>query len=116
VVVGLGLNVANPPAPGLEAVAARLADVLPSETPESLLDDAIAALREVDAAAGPLGPAELARFARRDWLLGRSLTAPEPGVADGIEADGALRVRRADGRIAAVRAGTVAVAETSAGT
>lgn len=116
VVVGLGLNVANPPGPGLEAVAARLADVLPSETPESLLEDTIVALREVDTAAGPLSSAERARFAGRDWLRGRTLSAPEPGVADGIEADGSLRVRRADGTIAAVRAGTVAVAETSAGT
>lgn len=116
VVVGLGLNVANPPAPGIQAVAARLADVLPSETPESLLQDAIAALRAVDAAAGPLSPGELVRFAGRDWLRGRTLSAPAPGLADGIDADGALRVRRADGTITAVRAGTIAVAGTSAGT
>ena len=116
VVVGLGLNVTNPPAAGLEEMAARLADVLPSETPDSLVEVVVATLRVVDAAAGPLGSAELARFDRRDWLRGRTLSAPEPGVADGIEVDGALRVRRADGTIVAVRAGTVTVAGTSAGT
>lgn len=116
VVVGVGLNVTNPPPPALEGVAVRLADALPAETPESLLEDAVAALRAVDAAAAALGAAELARFAARDWLQGRSVTAPAPGIAAGIQADGALRIRRADGTVAAVRAGTVAVAETSAGT
>jgi BirA family biotin operon repressor/biotin-[acetyl-CoA-carboxylase] ligase len=116
VVVGLGLNVANQAPPGLEEEVARLADVLPWETPESLVEAAVAVLRDLDAAAGPLDSAELARLNRLDWLRGRTLNTPASGVADGIDADGTLRVRRADGTITAVRAGSVGVAGTSAGT
>jgi BirA family biotin operon repressor/biotin-[acetyl-CoA-carboxylase] ligase len=114
VVIGLGLNVANRPAEGLEAVATSLSSVLPGLTPAELAGPVIEALRGVDAAGGPLSPGEQAHFARRDWLRGRALAAPVAGIADGLEADGALRVRGADGTIATVRAGTVALAGTSA--
>ncbi len=74
----------------------------------------VEALRRVDAAAGPLGDGERARFARRDWLRGRALAAPVAGTADGLAADGALLVRAPDGTTTAVRSGTVALAGTSA--
>jgi BirA family biotin operon repressor/biotin-[acetyl-CoA-carboxylase] ligase len=114
VVVGLGLNVTNPPPPELAGSATCLSSVLPALTPAALAEPVVAALRAVDAAAGPLTEQERDRFARRDWLRGRSVEAPEPGVAVGIAADGALLVRRADGTTAAVRTGTVLLAGTSA--
>jgi BirA family transcriptional regulator, biotin operon repressor / biotin---[acetyl-CoA-carboxylase] ligase len=114
VVVGIGLNVTNPPPPELAGTAIHLASVLPSAAPESLAQPVAAALRAVDAAAGPLTETERARFATRDWLRGRAISAPEPGTAAGIAPDGALLVRRADGTTAAVRAGTVVLAATSA--
>jgi hypothetical protein len=69
----------------------------------------VAALRVVDAAAGPLTDGEQARFAARDWLRGRALDAPVAGTAAGVADDGALLVRRADGTTVPVRAGSVAV-------
>ena len=114
VVVGLGLNVTNPPPPELAASTTWVARVLPSQTPAALVDPVVTALRAVDAAAGPLTDAERERFARRDWLRGRPVEAPETGAAAGIAADGALLVRRADGTMATVRSGTVVLAGTSA--
>ncbi len=113
VAIGLGLNVTNPVPSALVPGAARLADALPEVTVELLLPPVLAALRRVDAAAGPLDPGERARFERWDWLRGRALTAPAAGTAAGLAADGALLVRDADGRTTAVRAGTVALAATS---
>ena len=114
VVIGLGLNVANPPAADLAGSATNLASVRPGLTPGGLADPIIEALRTVDAAGGPLSADERARFGRRDWLRGRMLAAPAAGRADGLEADGALRVRAADGTSTTVRAGTVVLAGTSA--
>lgn len=114
VVIGLGLNVTNAPPPALGAGTTHLARALPGLTPEALAEPVVAALRAVDAAAGPLTDAERARYATRDWLRGRALEAPVAGAAAGIAADGALLVRRADGTTAAVRAGTVVLAGISA--
>ncbi|MEO6058301.1 MAG: biotin--[acetyl-CoA-carboxylase] ligase [Gemmatimonadales bacterium] len=114
VVIGLGLNVLNHPGDGLDDLATNLSSVSPDLTPAELVLPVVRALRTVDAAGSPLTADERDRLARRDWLLGRTLAAPASGTADGLEADGALRVRRADGTIATVRAGTVVVAETSA--
>jgi hypothetical protein len=65
----------------------------------------VAHLTPLAEGAGGLTSAELAAFARRDWLAGRVLAAPVPGVAAGIAPDGALRVRRPDGSVAEVRTG-----------
>jgi BirA family biotin operon repressor/biotin-[acetyl-CoA-carboxylase] ligase len=114
VVLGLGLNVTNTPPAELAAIATWLASALPGVGPADLVEPVVAALRGVDAAAGPLTDDERARFAQRDWLRGRALEAPMAGTAAGLAADGALLVRRPDGTTAAVRAGTVALAGTSA--
>jgi BirA family transcriptional regulator, biotin operon repressor / biotin---[acetyl-CoA-carboxylase] ligase len=114
VVIGLGLNVSNAVPPGLAETATGLASVLPALTAEALVVPMVEALRRVDAAAGTLDDGERARFARRDWLRGRALEAPVAGTADGLAADGALRVRGLDGTTTAVRSGTVALARTSA--
>jgi BirA family biotin operon repressor/biotin-[acetyl-CoA-carboxylase] ligase len=107
VVIGLGLNVANAPPPELAAAASRLGTVLPDLTTGQLVEPVIDALRAVDAAAGALTDAEHVRFAARDWLRGRLLEAPVAGTAEGLAEDGALLIRRRDGAIVPVRAGTV---------
>jgi BirA family transcriptional regulator, biotin operon repressor / biotin---[acetyl-CoA-carboxylase] ligase len=114
VVIGLGLNVTNAVPPALAETATGLASMLPAVTAEALVIPMVEALRRVDAAAGPLGDGERARFARRDWLRGRVLAGPVTGTADGLAADGALLVRAPDGTTTAVRSGTVALAGTSA--
>ena len=114
VAIGLGLNVTNAIPAALAPTASRLADAVPGLTPEALVEPVVEALRQVDSAAAPLDAAEWAGFARRDWLRGRALAAPLVGTALGVAADGALLVRAADGTTAAVRSGTVALAETSA--
>jgi BirA family biotin operon repressor/biotin-[acetyl-CoA-carboxylase] ligase len=114
VAIGLGLNVTNAVPPALAQTAISLSSMLPTLTAEALVVPMVEALRRVDAAAGSLGDGDRARFARRDWLRGRSLAAPVPGTAEGVAADGALLVRARDGTTTAVRSGTVALAGTSA--
>jgi BirA family biotin operon repressor/biotin-[acetyl-CoA-carboxylase] ligase len=114
VAIGVGLNVRNPIPPELAGAAAGLAERLPEATPEGILELLLPGLRSLDTATGRLGSAEQRRLARRDWLRGRVLRAPSPGVADGIAPDGALRIRHADGSAADVRAGAVELADRSA--
>lgn len=114
VVIGLGLNVTNAPPAELGAAATCLAAVLPVLSAAALEMPVVEALRGVDAGAGALTEDERTRFAGRDWLHGRPLEAPEGGTADGIAPDGALLLRRPDGSVATVRAGTVVLAGTSA--
>ena len=114
VVIGLGLNVTNAVPATMADRATRLVAALPGLTPEGLVEPVVEALGRVDAAAGTLDPAELARFARRDWLRGRALAEPVVGTAAGLGADGALLVQDVEGTTVAVRSGAVALAETSA--
>jgi BirA family transcriptional regulator, biotin operon repressor / biotin---[acetyl-CoA-carboxylase] ligase len=114
VVIGLGLNVTNRPPEALEASAAWLALARPSLTAPALVAPMVEALRAIDADAGALTDDERARFARRDWLRGRALLAPVAGTGDGLAPDGGLLVRRADGSTAAVRVGTVVLADPHA--
>ncbi len=57
----------------------------------------------------PLSEAELREFARRDILRGQvvAIDGSPAGVALGLDADGAMRVERADGSIVSYRGGTV---------
>ena len=114
IVIGLGLNVENRPPADLATRAARLNDLLPDATADGLAEPIIAAVREVNAAAGLLTDREHARFAARDWLRGRSIVAPVAGTPVGVADDGALLVRRDDGTTSAVRAGTVLLADDPA--
>ncbi|HXE56985.1 MAG TPA: biotin--[acetyl-CoA-carboxylase] ligase [Gemmatimonadales bacterium] len=112
IAIGLGINVRNPIPPEVADRAGRLADLAPGIELEAVLDAVREALAGLPAAGGErLTEAELTRFAGRDWLRGRRIREPEAGVADGIDRDGALRVRRADGSIVPVRAGRVEIAE-----
>ncbi|MBA3344970.1 MAG: biotin--[acetyl-CoA-carboxylase] ligase [Gemmatimonadales bacterium] len=108
-VVGVGLNVLNPVPDG----AVRLAERHPGVTPEELLPGLLDRLRALDGGNAPLTAEELGRFAARDWLCGRRLTAPVAGVAEGIGEDGALLVRGSGGATTALRAGTVELADTA---
>lgn len=75
----------------------------------ALLDALLPALERVDRD----GSADaIARYARYDALLGRAVTwddGAHDGMAEGLDDDGALRVRTADGATRALRAGDVRV-------
>jgi len=109
IVIGLGLNVANPPGPPLTAIATYLSAARPGLQPAELVAPMVAALRGLGSGSGPLTPAEQARFARRDWLRGRAIEQPVAGIVEGIAPDGALRVRAPEGRTVEARAGSVAL-------
>lgn len=97
--IGLGLNVANPIPPELAEQAVALDEFVPGATPAALAEPMAAALAGVDLAEPELSAVELARYARRDWLLGRPVTHPVAGTAGGVGPDGRLAVRAPDGRV-----------------
>ena len=113
VVVGLGLNVANPIPDTLQDVVANLAERLPGIAPGLLVEPMAAAVIAAGCEGARLSPGELERFGARDWLHGRSLRSPVTGIAAGIGPDGSLRVRLADGGQAAARGGPVELADPS---
>jgi BirA family biotin operon repressor/biotin-[acetyl-CoA-carboxylase] ligase len=107
VVVGVGLNVRNELPAELYGTSSRLVDHGMTTDLQPLAQHVAQALLQAGDAAGPLSEAELGSLAERDWLLGRQLASPEEGRADGIQPEGALRVRRNDGSIVLVRAAPV---------
>lgn len=107
VVVGVGINVANPLPPELAGQAARCDEWVTGARPEALLDRVLAAVTRVAGYAGPLTDPELAAFLRRDALAGRRARAPVAGVVIGIAPDGALLVREPGGAARPVLAGLV---------
>jgi BirA family transcriptional regulator, biotin operon repressor / biotin---[acetyl-CoA-carboxylase] ligase len=113
VVVGIGLNVRNPIPEALRSVAIGLGDVLPDATPEPVLQALLPGLRALDATTPALTDPECDRLAGCDWLRGRAISRPVEGWAEGIDRDGALRVRQEAGTVVPVRAGSVELAEPS---
>jgi BirA family biotin operon repressor/biotin-[acetyl-CoA-carboxylase] ligase len=113
VAVGIGLNVCNRIPAELSSVAISIRELLPGVTVEEISDPILAALRELDLGTGRLTPAELSRFAQRDWLRGRTIREPVAGTVVGVGEDGALLVRTAAGSEIALRSGTVEVATVS---
>jgi BirA family transcriptional regulator, biotin operon repressor / biotin---[acetyl-CoA-carboxylase] ligase len=107
VAVGVGINVSNEIPAELQDRATRLATVAPGLAADHLLAPMIAAIDGAANLAGGLSTGEVDAFHRRDWLLGRHLADPVPGVADGVEPDGRLRVITADGAVAHLRNGGV---------
>ena len=105
VVVGVGVNVTNRMT-DLDQPAANLATVQEQLTAEELVSPITTALLALPADP-TLNGSELTAFHRRDWLLGKSITEPVPGIARGIGPDGALLVERPDGTTASVRAGRI---------
>ena len=110
IVVGVGINVANELPTGLRGSATRLTAAGFTGTAEELAEPVARVVADSVAQAAPLTADEIAAFHRRDWLRGRELSAPTPGVADGITPFGRLRIRRRDGSVAEVLA-SVQVAE-----
>jgi len=107
------MNVRNRIPDELGAVAVSLSELTPGITVEEIADPVLAALRELDLTAGRLSPAELNRFARRDWLRGRTIREPVVGKVTGVGEDGALLVRTASGSDVSLRSGTVELAAVS---
>lgn len=105
IAIGVGINVANEIPAEYERAAVSLMASLPDVRPGDLAVPVIESVRAAAACTGGLSDAERTAFAQRDWLSGRGLTSPVVGTAAGIEPDGALRVRRADGVFQSVRVG-----------
>ena len=113
VAVGIGMNVRNRVPEELSAVAVSLCELVPAITVEEIAEPALAALRQLDLASGRLSPGELNRFARRDWLRGRTIREPVAGTATGVGDDGTLLVRTTSGADVSLRSGTVELAAVS---
>jgi biotin-(acetyl-CoA carboxylase) ligase len=107
------MNVRNAVPQELTEVATALASEGPALTLEDVVQPTVSALRRLDLGADRLTPAELTRFARRDWLSGRDLRAPAAGRAAGLREDGALLVRPAQGDEIPLRSGSVELAAVS---
>ena len=103
-VIGVGINLQNELAAELEPTAARLADCGVSVDPASLAAPVARAVADSASHAAPLSAAEVAAFDSRDWLRGRAVSLPAPGIAEGITAGGRLRVRSAEGIVSEVMA------------
>ena len=113
VAVGIGMNVCNRIPDELREKAISLRELLPGITIEEISDPVLAALRELDLGTGRLTPDELSRFARRDWLRGRTIREPVAGTVMGVGEDGALLVCTPRGSEIALRSGPVEVATVS---
>jgi BirA family biotin operon repressor/biotin-[acetyl-CoA-carboxylase] ligase len=113
VAVGVGMNVRNHVPDELGAVAVSLSELTAGVTVEEIADPVLAALRGLDLGSARLSPAELDRFARRDWLRGQLIREPVAGRVTGVGEDGALLVRIASGSEVSLRSGTVELAAVS---
>ena len=107
VAIGVGINVTNQLPAELREIASTLSVRYPAVTAGQLAGPVIEAVRAAPAFATPLSERERAHFAARDALVGRPLEVPGggTGAADGLEPDGALRIRRPDGRVEIIRLG-----------
>jgi len=112
VAVGIGLNLANPIPAELAGQAISLVGRAPELTALALAPELVAAVVQASRVERALAPAEVAAFRERDWLRGRCIREPEPGIAEGITGDGLLRIRREDGTLALVRSGPVVLQRT----
>ena len=113
IAVGVGLNVRNPIPDELREAAVSLIELEPDVQLENVLHSVSAALRALDLGAERLSPAELELFAGRSWLDGREIREPLPGIVAGLNDDGALRVRTAQGSHVSLRHGSVELADVS---
>jgi BirA family biotin operon repressor/biotin-[acetyl-CoA-carboxylase] ligase len=110
VAVGVGLNVRNPISQELRGSAVSLVELEPGIQVETVLDQVAAALSALDLRKERLSPAELKQFAARSWLEGREIRQPLSGIVTGLDEDGALRVRTAEGSQVSLRHGSVELA------
>jgi BirA family biotin operon repressor/biotin-[acetyl-CoA-carboxylase] ligase len=110
VAVGVGLNLRNSIPPELGSSAVSLQMQHPDLNEEQIQSSVVIALRSLDLREPKLTPAELDRFAARNWLTGRVIQEPLSGTVSGVTADGTLLVRTQDGADSAVRSGSIALA------
>lgn len=106
VAVGVGVNVMAPD--GVDASAG----LLPGTRRADVLAIVVRAVRSASAADGGLSPDELERYASRDALAGRRVTAPAEGRIQGIAPSGGLVIDTPRGR-EEHRVGTIRFAEDS---
>ena len=113
VVVGLGLNITNDLPMGLGDFAGSLGSTFPGRSADDLAEPLTEVIRMIDARNPRLDAEEIERFGALDWLYGRMVQHPASGIADGIDPEGALLLRLADGPRMALRAGPVELADSS---
>ena len=96
VAVGVGINVRAPADRAIDREAATLDEFVPEITRVSVLERLVPKLHAM-----PHQPRvmeeERERFDAHDWLAGKNVQAPLRGSACGIDGDGALLVRTANG-------------------
>jgi biotin-[acetyl-CoA-carboxylase] ligase BirA-like protein len=113
VAVGVGLNVANE-LPRVVPAPVGLLELGWTAGPGPLIEPVIGAIVSASQVGGPLNQPELDEFAERDWLRGKRVIEPVPGVVIGIAPDGRLLIERPDGSPALV-VGSVIVADLAPG-
>ena len=111
VAIGIGINVTNPLPDEVKRTAIRLDDLLPRVMPEDLVEPLAVRIRALSELGPGLSPQELGSYTTRDWLLGRTLLEPLPGIARGVTREGELLVETQAGVLKAVRSGHVVLAE-----
>ena len=117
VVVGVGLNIALPQAPGLSTPPAALQTLLPAiDAPQALGRVAVPLLQTLKRFEAVGFAPFVSAFAARDALAGRDVTLSDGtiGVAGGVDEGGALRVRTAQGWVS-VNSAEVSVRPTQPG-
>ncbi len=108
-VIGVGINVTNdPPAPVGGAGSLKDFTDWSGLGVEDLVGPVVQALRGLPLDP-ELFPAAVTRLTTRDWLLGRRLREPIPGVGAGIGRDGALRVTTDSDELVLITTGSVVV-------
>ena len=107
IAVGIGINVTNPIPADLAGSAISLGSVAAGITVDQLVEPVTRALRQLPLQVDRLSGDELAEFQGRDWLQGRMLVEPVPGIARGISNDGALLIEQDDGSMVLARAGRI---------
>jgi BirA family biotin operon repressor/biotin-[acetyl-CoA-carboxylase] ligase len=97
VAIGIGINRRVPPDVVEALEGRRAAAVLPGTRRADLLTAIVPGLLALGAGEATLSPAERAAWDARDVMPGRRVVSPGAGVVLGLAADGALRIRAADG-------------------
>jgi BirA family transcriptional regulator, biotin operon repressor / biotin---[acetyl-CoA-carboxylase] ligase len=112
-IVGVGINVhPSPPQAGVVASPAFLDTLVGRELDRlDVLSSVVAGIRTaLDAPPPALTDEELGSYAARDWLAGRDIVEPIAGRVVGLDARGHLVVRKSDGMLGEIVAGSVRLA------